>query len=372
MPVRRPVETDIRFSPPGWGELIGEQYILVSVKPLCHGNDNELDPDASRQNQQQTWDPSSRETIQEQRTRLARQYSFELVVQPEWIYESQCRIREPSFRKPTDAEISTILRPWRIEDERLRALRILRTRASGDGEAMIVRTYYGDGDDEAWEEMVRERKENATCPELEEDEHSILDDPALFAAADGDGVDGWRRVYDVLPELAEKMWFGCGPAADTLAEAARANPEESLLEKALSGFRSTLKCWREIHGMREPPEDVIECVRRELQEESVVSYIVVADSSTFRNAPAMLRVMFLDARCDIIRHSRVDLVEMGLLCVSLAKRRIADMPGWLDGGVGDKYRPDGSVGARLYRRGMEVMEEHLRAVGLTILSVDSA
>lgn len=237
---------------------------------------------------------------------------------------------------------------------------------------MIVRTYYGDGDDEAWEEIFRERKENADCFELEEDEHSILDDPALFAAADGDGVDGWRRVYDVLPELAEKMWLGCGPAADALAEAARANPEESLLEKALSSFRSTLECLREIHGMREPPEDVIECVRSELQEKSVVGFILVADSSTFRNAPAMFRIMYLDARCDIIRHGRVEPGDVGLLCMSLAKRHIADMPGWLDSELGDKYRPDGSVGARLYRRGMEAMEQHLRAMGLTVLSLDSA
>lgn len=106
---------------------------------------------------------------------------------------------------PAEREIETILRPWRGEEARWCASRQCENPWD---EPIILQTHYDDADAEAWEDLLRYAQDESPDDLLiDHGTVTVLDDPAQFASRDGDGgaPDGWRRVFDVLPELSSKM-----------------------------------------------------------------------------------------------------------------------------------------------------------------------
>lgn len=150
-----------------------------------------------------------------------------------------------------------------------------------------------------------------------------------------------------------------------------ADPEQLMIETAACKLRSALKSYHELG--RDPattPEAMAEWARNELQMELVAGYLMVADSSTFQITPPTFRMLFLDARGDIVRHDRVVPIDVGMIHDGLCQMHLVNMEPWRKGEIGEKYKPDGSVGVRLYQRGIEIVEQFQATVGLSALKLD--
>ena len=192
---------------------------------------------------------------------------------------------------------------------------------------MVLRTHYGgDEDDKKWAEMMQAREVGDDGFELDDEGWTVLDNAGLFAFGEE-----WGRVFEVLPELSPKRGVS-----------------ESGMRDARETFRQRLEYARE----KDPQEwmaergAVVERCAVMLQLYSVDHYLVVGDAEAFESN--QLRVLFLDARNDIVRQSRIPAEDIGPLRIQVWRGAIRDQDCWVDGEVGEKYKVDGEMGQRLY------------------------
>ncbi|KAB5511544.1 hypothetical protein GE09DRAFT_904028, partial [Coniochaeta sp. 2T2.1] len=109
-----------------------------------------------------------------------------------------------------------------------------------------------------------------------------LDDAKVFNFSEH-----WERVFDVLPELAGP-WLGYSRTLEEDDEAGRLRKQ--VRHHLLRGLET---------------EDEAEAdVGMELQAMAVETYLVVADCEAFETG--LLQILYLDARGDIVRHSRTE------------------------------------------------------------------
>jgi hypothetical protein len=226
-------------------------------------------------------------------------------------------------------------------------------------EAIWLRTYYGEGSDEkfaAWRAMDEDYDPNF------EEEHrawTVLDDRERF-----DFGDEWWRVFDMLPELAgpnekysRRPWWGNEERVRELREGLRRDVEERrrvasagdggvLPSEVEAEAAAVLEAEYGVHGQA-------------LQEAAVSTFLLVADAQAWETD--CLRVLFLDAKGNVVRHSTTDVSDAWETRCYWVNFRFNESSWWVfahdllsgrreEGGaeLGEKYRARGEVGRSLY------------------------
>ncbi|KAJ5696873.1 hypothetical protein N7536_007285 [Penicillium majusculum] len=226
----------------------------------------------------------------------------------EWLDEDWESLSNPP-RAPTAEEIDTILRPYRVDALRWRAANMFHDETS----PVLLRTYYN----------------------VEEAERAKHDELHFDFGSD------WRRIYEVLPEVAgplspevEDEWvprlrgpdyfdYVCPDFKAQLAEAKEQNHEE----------------WRE--GGR---DTIIESIAMRFHKLSTRTYLILMDQEAYQSGNPLL--LYLDGFRNIVREGRLD-PEIDDLFGIISK--------WMDSEllentvVGDKYRVSGELGKELYQ-----------------------
>ncbi|KAJ5400957.1 hypothetical protein N7465_011446 [Penicillium sp. CMV-2018d] len=292
---------------PPWGTLAVEQYFITN------------------------WDYSSTETTDQQRTRLVAGFLDLNLIPMEWLDEDWESLSNPP-RTPTAEEIDTILRPYRVDALRWRAAEMFYDEAS----PVLLRTYYSteEGERAKHDEMLHIWVDSG--PFDGESWWAVLDNAEHF-----DFGSDWRRIYEILPEVAgplspevEDGWVPRfrGPEyfdyirpefKAQLAEAKEKNPEE----------------WRE--GGR---DTIIENLAMRFHKLSTRTYLILMDQEAFQSGSPLL--LYLDGFRNIVREGRLD-PEFHDLFGIISKWMNSEL---LENTVvGDKYRVSGELGKELYQ-----------------------
>lgn len=242
----------------------------------------------------------------------------------------------PMERVPTVEEVRDILAPWRPPYVRQAALFIWKNH---DDEAFRLRTHYGDGDDKftQWREIDEDMD-----PRFEEDLVPLLffDDPQVFNFGEN-----WERIFDILPELA-------GPEQGYTRAIAEGRLYEDFLALQQKALQQKL---RENVIRAEDKEEEIECgVGQDLQFMAVEAYLIVADREAFETD--QLRILYLDARGNIVRHSRLPPEEVAIAREKWNAGKFRDSEWWIEERwsskpgsiIGEKYKARGEIGRVLY------------------------
>ncbi|KAK9422562.1 hypothetical protein SUNI508_00425 [Seiridium unicorne] len=313
-------------SPP-WGALPVEQYLI------------------------RNWDTSSSLPVPAQTRGLVASFLHNLAEIPSsWdATTSRGSQQQPQAldREPTPQEISTILAPWRDVQLRDVALQLWRDRHHGTAnEAVWVRTYFPASDpstksaaDDKFQEWIALDRERD--PNFEEATLSwrILDDPSILSSGQGGAGsdDSWEPVFGVLPELA-------GPSQSLSRKPGGGNPA---LQEELDELRQQLQELQAAEGGEGDFEAETTDAGIQLQELAVGSFLLVADAHAFGSD--RLRLLFLDARGNIVRESRILVGEIHVLKGEWFRSSWSDTEDWwLGGEVGVNYRADSAVGKELY------------------------
>ncbi|KAI0906411.1 hypothetical protein F4823DRAFT_627070 [Ustulina deusta] len=252
-------------------------------------------------------------------------------------------------RIPTQREVQEILAPWRPLRWREAALHLWRDRYD---EEVWLRTHYGAGSDQKFAELRAACEDND--PAFEEDcrAWTVLDDQALF---DGD----WSAALHILPELT-------GPTSgyDAYSHRHLGDPVElgTLRDKLRESVASALRLDGQGNDGEKLKIDDVEAgsAGLRLQASVVASFLFVADAEAFETEK--LRLLFLDARGNIVRESRVPCTDTWEMRDGWNARKFQDGNFWMDrdrsewyvpnhpGSVlGEKYAYSGEIGPELYQ-----------------------
>jgi hypothetical protein len=163
----------------------------------------------------------------------------------------------------------------------------------------------------------------------------VLDDADLF-----DFGSDWRRVYEILPEVAGPL---CPKLHNTWTkrffEPGHYDTMRSYFKKELAEFKQNKpEVWKRDR------DAVIEEVAMALQKSATSTYIIIADEEAFQTGG--LRVLYLDGFRNIIREGRIDpeIDDISNLVTDWMETNEL-----LEGStVGEKYRVNGELGRDLY------------------------
>lgn len=129
------------------------------------------------------WSDFSKYPHQEQRSRLIRKYLDSEEIPRKWAVAS-------THIKPTTMQIDTILRPWRPDALRRQARFLF-----AEETPILLRTCYRPGNDETFRSWLIDPLVSKRIPPC-----AVFDDKNMFDF----GAD-WRRIYDIMPEIAGRM-----------------------------------------------------------------------------------------------------------------------------------------------------------------------
>ncbi|KAK3935356.1 hypothetical protein QBC46DRAFT_346698 [Diplogelasinospora grovesii] len=272
-------------SPP-WGAFPAEQYLI------------------------RNWDSSSPLSATGQRRELIRAFLKLDTIPQEWDTTGRGRAGTPPMERiPTEDEVRGILEPWRPLRWREAALHIWKDRYD---EAIWLCTHYGEEPESGGKFQEWRQIDGDYDPAFEEDNVSwtVLDDAAdVF-----DFGDDWGRVFDVLPEIAGPIqgWsrslgveVEVHPLQQKLHDAVRAAEEGDAESEAEYG----------IHGM-------------ELQAEAVSTFLIVADAEAWDTG--RLSLLYLDAKGNIVRHSRIAPEEVFEVRHQFIGKKFRDSSWWVN------------------------------------------
>lgn len=166
---------------------------------------------------------------------------------------------------------------------------------------------------------------------------AVLNDADLFNF----GAE-WRRVYEILPELAGPL----DPEVDDKLRIPRARKAEDL-----EPFRSDLKTQiAEVkeeapEAWRDDRDTIIDSLAIGLQKCAKRAYLILADEEAFRSGS--LYVLYLDGFRNVIREGRMDPEIHDLFGVV---GTWVETNEFLEGStVGEKYRASAELGRELYQ-----------------------
>ncbi|KAJ5392262.1 hypothetical protein N7509_007752 [Penicillium cosmopolitanum] len=302
---------------PLWGRLGVEQYLITN------------------------WDHSSVETPDHQRKGLVSRF-LNTPLEPKENCERKTT-RTP-LREPTAEEIDTILRPYRCENLRRHADNIYT-----DGVCpMLLRTHYAkNADEKNRHDKMMETWINVNQFE-EEAWWAVLDDVNLF-----DFGSEWRRIYDVLPEIAYPVDFRMVKEGDqnilrdNYTEPQHHEGTRAFFKRDIANAKQyDPEAW---HNDR---ESVIEAIDT-LQKAAAYTYIVIADEKAFESG--WLCVVYLDGLQRIIREGRIDPNNDDIGNVAGLWANCCELLGSEFTSVSEKYRINGEIGKVLY----QLTEENL-------------
>ncbi|KAF7531578.1 hypothetical protein G7054_g8741 [Neopestalotiopsis clavispora] len=323
---------------PPWGAFPAEQYLIVSIPS---------DAFSATLTIQRHWDASSLLPANDQRRDLIRAFLELDAIPKEWDATGR-RSDSPVARVPTEEEINEILVPWRPLRWREAALHLWRDR---DDHEIWLRTHYGEGSNEKFQEMRDIDEDYDPCFEEDERSWTVLDDADLFK---GD----WSVALDLLPELA-------GPPANADAYSDRLwcgyEDIEVLRQELRESIAARLRFGAQGDEAEQLKVEDVEAgyVGMDMQVNVVFTYLFVADAEAFETDS--LRLLFLDAQGVVVRESRIKVEETWLMrnYWNASKFRETDIwsdryrsdeppcphPGSL---LGDRYKITGDKGRALY------------------------
>ncbi len=298
---------------------------------------------------QRKWDWSSPQPSPAQTRALVRAFLALDEIPADW--DGTRRGVNAVQRVPTPDEVRTILQPWRPARWRAAAFQLWTRRLD---EAVWLRTHYGDGSDAQFAEWRdTDRDFDPDCDE-EVVLWTVLDDAAVF-----DFGDEWWRVFDVLPELAGPLQRHARGLPYMDGDRMQALREEQ--GRRVEGRLSSLAGGE--HERLDDADAVLEAeygkLGERLQAEAVESFLLVADAGAWETD--CLRLLYLDGKGNIVRHSAVGVSEAWTTRSSWLWWRFHESCWWPhkhdlltgergDPGseLGDKYRARGELGRLLY------------------------
>ncbi|KAH6686900.1 hypothetical protein F5X68DRAFT_13141 [Plectosphaerella plurivora] len=293
---------------PAWGALPVEQYLL------------------------QKWNPDSPLSTDEQRTKLVRAYIQEDVIGPEF---DPARTNGVMVHAPTQDEIALILEPWR--SQKLRSIAAKHLKATGMcHDFYFLRTNYAGGEEDGAKlrDWIEFNRDEGFCSMDPDDEWwRILSDVEIFNVDDDDDWNDWRKVYDILPELAapeSQRGFTTSDIADV---------HEAL--EARFGSPEAVK----VGTCEDDYEDAIKDMAASGQ------FLVVLDRLAFETGE--LRLLFRDRKGHVVKECGIEAEELGELVNYCELRSMGESQWWLGAGTGKRYGPKGRIMKGLMRRVMD-------------------
>jgi hypothetical protein len=278
---------------------------------------------------QTNWNYSSTETPDQQRTRLVAEFLDLNLIPIEWVEDWESLPDPP--RAPTSEEIDTILRPYRVDALRWRAGNMFYDHIS----PVLLRTYYSTEEGERAEHDKLMNTWVDVDPFEAESWWAVLNNADHFNF----GSD-WRRIYEVLPEVA-------GPLSpETEDEWIPRSRDPEYFDSIRHDFKPQLAEAKERNPKewREGRDAIIESLAMRLHKLSTRTYLILADQEAFQSGS--LRLLYLDGFRNVVREGRLD-PEIDDLFGVISK--------WMDSEllensvVGDKYRVSGELGKELYQ-----------------------
>lgn len=273
-----------------WGSLAAEQYLLAN------------------------WDGLSKESPQQQRSRLIQNYLDSEEVPREWAVAT-------AHIEPTSIQIDTILRPWRPDTLRRKAQAMFTEETP-----IILRTHYQPEEEEKFQNWVAEPLLSRRIPWW-----ALLDDKTMFDF----GAD-WRRIYDLMPEVA-------GP----MGGQSRRPPDHREIDYFRKEFKKDLRAQmkRNPNARMKDSFCIIADVALRLQRAITVTYILIADQEAFETG--CLWLLYLDCYRNIVREARIDAEKVGISEITMHWDQSMEL--WEHSNIGEKYRVGGELGESLYQ-----------------------
>jgi hypothetical protein len=222
-------------------------------------------------------------------------------------------------RIPTVEEITVILRPWRSDDLRRRAWQIWCGRDRGP--PVVLRTYYDNAAEEgdaAFAEYTR----------VSENLDMVADWAALNNAELFNFGSDWRRIFNILPEIA-----GC-------RETFSRRPIQGIIDMCLPDVKGSIEEAKMANPQwKEDPSLLFEegqSPLRSILAASSVSWIFIVDEHTFDTEE--LLVVYFDMNQDVTIQGRLE-VDQAEIDDLLLSWELGSPEGMVidQGVVGDKY-----------------------------------
>jgi hypothetical protein len=209
--------------------------------------------------------------------------------------------------------------------------------------AIWLRTYYGNTNAK-FIEWIKTDQEMDEAGDVNSSWWSHLDDEEVFSF--GDGPEAWKKVLEILPELA-------GPKQGNvrILEGPMAHPAiNEMVRESRSALRDDVENAVDKDGYVQIGENGVA-----LQLLATDSWLLVADKEAFENDTPL--VLFLDARGNVVRQARIAVDEIDELRTSfkfghLDSHKFWTTHAWEGTGpfstLGEKYEPNGEIGRSLY------------------------
>ncbi|KAL4804120.1 hypothetical protein BDV18DRAFT_166278 [Aspergillus unguis] len=304
-------------STPCWGRLPVEQYLI------------------------RYWDHASSEPDDEQRLRLVREYIRLDRIPKDWDptafgeawHEPDANDSDPQFaprRIPTDHECD-----------------------KARGYPVMLRTYHGNGEEG--------NRRFAEYTQVSDTYHGVADCYALDDIEIFNFGSDWRKIFDILPEIAgckdHQPDYDVGDIGDG-AEVGQSlyysrRPDQEILDDDYEDLKDEIENSKaEYPNWKEDPDALLEpgdTVIRSLLRAVTISCIIIVDEKTFSTDE--LRVVYLDMHQNITIETRLEL-DQGYIDEMLMRWEDGFRPlGYVmeNGIVGEKYRLSNESGRRFFR-----------------------
>jgi hypothetical protein len=327
------VDSESYVKPP-WGAFPAEQYLIVSSATKRWFSSVEMS--TANDKLQRHWDASSSASRPDQTRELIRAF-LQLETIPEaWDTTGRTSENTAMERVPTDEEVCVVLAPWRPLRWRQAALSIWEYRFD---EAVWLRTHYGDESNDKFGQFRETHEDWDPRFDKESLPWAVLDDPDVF-----NFEENWERVFDILPELA-------GPGQGYSRVFASGANQVFLAETRQELREAVLRA----DDREEEAEAGVAGTQLQLMAVAMGTYLIVVDQKAFESEG--LRILYLDARGNIIRHSRIAPEDIWIARGQWEGCRYNDGQWWVigeegystgDGVLGEKYRAKGEIGRVLY------------------------
>ena len=306
---------------------------------------------------QRNWHKYPSLPVHHRRQKLVREFLDLDVIPKEWDAvrprpEGDANPTPLDIRTPTEAEVNTILRPWRPATVRNLAAYMWSHEEHDLMDGIWIRTFYGTSDS-AWRDLCDELPEvdclffdtyrNLDAPSR------FLSEPAFFPHVGLSPEEAWNRAIFLLPELASHGDWPNDYSRDIVRD--RPVRGDQLMAEAQEELR--------LHGPPVViPSDAVSWSRDLAKYESLrrlqLNYwsrtVVIADIEAFQTGKVC--VLGIDVRGNVVRWMRAEPEEIHEKIDTYANEGLLVDSGWLEEveghlGVGDKYRPDGGELAAL-------------------------
>ncbi|KAL8949913.1 MAG: hypothetical protein Q9222_004015 [Ikaeria aurantiellina] len=293
--------SDISDADPSWGSLAAERYLLNH------------------------WDPQSTDSPDQQRKRLVKEF-----------LHAESKVIAPEAT-PTAAEISTILKPWRTQEQR----EIVESTSMVP--AVWVRTCYTPGSDAKHEAIIQSIElDNAV-----DGEHRLLNNPDLYNYGSQ-----WQRVFQVLPELLHtepQSWTYRCDAQRKAVEELRAYAQGGLAQadrRLVDNLTGVSQGTPEI-GLRgaELEHSAARALQSAVHQSRVVAWVVLEDAEALDTGKVGL--MFVDPQGRVVRSSRLEPGDAEMMGGLWVDGSWDEMDDWEDATFGPEYQAQGEFGGLL-------------------------